>query len=262
MKSIVKAMFLLVLISGTCGLSSCKKDNKSTTPKNPVKKGMLMFHLHNYVSENEVDAYGPVYTSDAGRQISLSLSQFYLSGIYLLKEDGSRYDLSGVMIIKTLDKQTYMVAEVPVGTYKTLGFNVGLGSDTSSKSPSTSSTDALNHPEMWFGSTAQPEGYIYFNAQGKVDTTANANGSVADMQSFNYKIGTEAHSVAVVMPQLTLNITEDAHEYAHLIVDYGKLFNGFDLSDPANLHVASKAENTSWIANTISTNIASMFRYE
>lgn len=262
----MKQTFISILIIATTIVLStgCKKNDDNTSPVNPVKtdSGMLYFHLHTNIGDSEVDDYNTIYTLPNGRQMSLSKAQMYLSDIQLVRQNGTTYTIPNVTILKTLETETYLVATVPVDTYSSVKFNVGL--DAATNQLSASSNALLNHPEMWFSSSAQPGGYIFMNVQGNIDTTTNANGAAAQMQPFIYEIGTAAHYPQVVMPDHSpyYVVSKTEATYIHLIIDYSKLFNGVQLNNSSNLSVHSTADNSSAISNTITNNIPGMFRYE
>ena len=115
---------------------------------------------------------------------------------------------------------------------------------------------------MWLGSTAQPDGYVFVNFKGSIDTTAAAIGTTAQMQPFSYLIGTNANYRKVNMPDNNYSVTAGQIQYVHLIIDYNMLFNGIQLNHNSNLTVASVADNATPLGTAISNNIASMFSYE
>jgi hypothetical protein len=249
----------------TC-FSACKKKKADTPDLNDpakVPKGTFELHLHTYIDNNEVDAYNIAYTTDLGRKISLSTAQLYVTNIQLIRLDGSAFDFTGKKILKVLDQETYIIGEAPVGNYKSIRFKVGLDPGTNSFDPLKSADSAiLNRPEMWFGGTAQPDGYIFMNVQGKIDTTADASGSLAQMQPFTYKIGTDANYRQISMPDKNFTIAEGQAEFGHILIDYNKLFAGIALNKPENLSVTSVSANSSTPATLIISNIPSMFMYE
>ena len=254
-----KLIYILLLI--WTGFSACEKpkpeDSKS---EEQVPTGTLLFHLHTYIDNSEVDGYGFTYTTDAGRNISLSIAQLYISDIQVVKLDGSVIDLPDTILLKNLVTETYTAGKVPVGNYKAIRFKVGLNAASDALNPtSTKDSLALNHSEMWFANTAQPDGYVYMNVQGTVDTTSDLSGA---MQSFAYKIGTEANCVQVNMPEQNFTVLENQAEYGHIIIDYSKLFTGLKLSELNNLSVSGKANNNSVVAQKIKVNIPLMFKYE
>lgn len=252
---------LLVLTLVTVVFVSCKKDKTEPTPDptTPTPTGTLMMHLHTYIGINEVDAYNIVYTDELDRKISLSLAQMYISGIELVKADGTTYSVSGTKVLKVFETETYLLGNVPVGNYTSVRFKVGLDATTNGMDPSAN-TALLNHAEMWLGATAQPDGYVFLNAQGKIDTTADASGTVAQMQNFTLKIGTNAHYVTVNMPAQNFTILKDQVEYLHMYADYSKLFSGLDLHQV--LTVSSVADNGTTLGNAVAGKIATIFSYE
>ena len=242
------------------GNTGCKKhDSGSVTT---VDSGKVEFHIHTYVADSEIDGYNTIYQMANGRKLSLSLAQFYISEIELIRTDGTTYPLTGKILLKTLEQEEYELGNVPVGTYKAVRFKIGLDAATNVL-PATAN-DVLNHSEMWFGSTAQPDGYTFLNAQGMIDTTTNANGTAAQMQPFDYRIGTSTHYVQVTLPDQTTpyNVTKGNTEFVHLLFDYSQLFNGITLNNPANLMIMTKADNSSALSNSVSNNIPAAVRYE
>jgi hypothetical protein len=115
---------------------------------------------------------------------------------------------------------------------------------------------------MWFGTSAQPSGYIYVNIEGKIDTTAIGNGTVAQMIPFSYKIGTIANSKQVILPDNNFAVLPNLAEYVHITINYMKLFEGVDLTKNNNLLIQNQGDNLGILAKLIVNNIPSMFRYE
>ncbi|MEY4937493.1 MAG: hypothetical protein RIS64_3852, partial [Bacteroidota bacterium] len=137
---------------------------------------------------------------------------------------------------------------------------VGLDPTTNLLNPMMPSDSALlNKSEMWFNNTAQPDGYIFMNVQGKIDTSANRN---KPLVPFSYKIGTNAHFVQVNMGDKNFTLEEGKSIFGHLWIDYSKLFNGIPLNLAPNLSVKTVQDNSSALAAKIANNIPSMFIYE
>ncbi len=256
---IVITVFLNILFI-SCKKKSDPAPEESGAAEN-VPMGRLSLHLHNYIENTEVDAYNITYTTSDGRKISLDLGQLYLSNIQLIKLDGSVYTIPNAIVLKKQEFETYQVADVPVGNYKTVRFNIGFDQATNQKLPS-GTVDLFNTPNMWFSSTAQPNGYVFFNFQGKIDTTSNANGTAGQMQPFKYMIGTNSNLRQKTMPDKNFTISPNQNQFLHLQIDYSKIFNGIQLNNPGNLSVASTDDNASVLANKIANNIPSLFIYE
>lgn len=260
MKTVITHLIkpLLILLAAITFLSSCKKEKQPDPTPATTPTGTVILHLHSFVGLNEV-AYDSIYTDLSGRKISLNMAQLYLSGIELQKADGSFYGLSNAKVLKTLENEEYILGTAPVGNYKSFRFKVGLDAGTNAADPSTNAA-LLNHTEMWFNTTAQPDGYVFMNVQGKVDTTAGGAGPDANMQNFVFKIGTNAHYKQVTMPDQPFSILQDQAQFVHMYIDYGKLFTGIDLHQP--LMVGSVADNTSALSNAVTNNIPLIFNYE
>jgi hypothetical protein len=257
MKNILNQNFILMFLGLL--LTACTP-KQTVLPEPIVPKGTFMLHLHTYLDNNEVDLYNIDYTLLDGRKISLSMAQLYLSDIQLVKLDGSTVPFAGKKIFKVLETDTYLVGDVAVGNYKSIRFKVGLDPTTNLLNPMMPSDSALlNKSEMWFNNTAQPDGYIFMNVQGKIDTSANRN---KPLVPFSYKIGTNAHSVQVNLGDKNFTVEEGKSIFGHLWIDYSKLFNGIPLNLAPNLSVKTVQDNSSALAAKIANNIPSMFIYE
>ncbi len=255
-------LFLVVLLLA----SACDKKDKETDPSpdvggTVVPTGTLLLHLHNYLDETEVDGYNIVYTTLEGRKIMLTKAQLYLSEFELVKLDGSIHSISDKYILKVQDNQVYDLGKVPVGNYKSIRFKVGLNSTLNATVPGASD-DLLNKTDMWFGSTAQPDGYVFLHLAGKIDTTEEANATVANMQPFQYRIGTNAQFKQVTMPDKNYSIVADQVQYAHMYVDHSKLFSGVTLTDEDNLMMVSPADNATALGILLGNNMQHLFVYE
>ncbi len=246
----------LLIIASACN----KKDNTTVTPT--VDSTRLYFHLHTNLDTNEVAAYNEVYEMESGRKISASIAQLYISNIQLVKEDGSLYSIPGAIIYKVQETEPYYLGMIPVGNYRSVRFHVGL--DEATNALDAAANEALNHSEMWFGTAAQPGGYVYVNFAGKIDTTTNGDGTELQMQPFVYKLGTSTAYKEVDMPDHdpAFNAEKDVIQYVHMTIDYSKLFDGVQLNNSANLSITDAAANASAIGTTVQNNIPNMFSYE
>lgn len=255
-----KIIFSLVLV---LVFSSCKKEvdsNQTNTDNAPIEKGTLKFHLHTYVSDLEVDAYGIDYPMATGRTLSLGLAQLYISDIELVKLDGSVVKCSSNGVLKVFESETVTIGDALVGNYQKIRFKVGLLPNVNKLDPTTSGYATLLHqPEMWFESTAQPSGYVFMNFSGEIDTTKTQSGVKVP---FEYKIGTDKNLVQVEMPQKNFSVMKDIVNYLHIKIDYSLFFDGIDLTNNSNLHVKSVLDNELPIVNQLKNNIPKMFIYE
>ena len=252
---------MFIIVSCFSLLVACKK--KDVTPVTSIENiptGLLKFHLHTYIGENEVDAYGVETQMPDGRSITLNMAQLYISEIQLVKLDGSLYKVPCNGVLKVLESDGVTIGEIPVGNYKSIRFKVGLTPIVNALEPLTTGyVNLLNQPEMWLSSSAQPDGYAFLNFAGSIDTTSSKTGKQIP---FEYKIGTDANVTYVEMPTQNFSIYKDVVEYVHMKIEYDRLFEDITLTNNANLHVKSKTENALPIVNTLKNNIAKLFIYE
>ena len=251
-----------VALIGVLLLSACKKEvqNTSDTTQEVVPTGLLKLHLHTFIGEQKVDEYGIENQMSDGRMISLNLAQMYLSDIQLVKLDGSLYNVPSNGVLKVFESESVTIGNVAVGNYKSVRFKVGLLPSVNKLAPTvTGYANLLNQPEMWFSSKAEPDGYVFLNFTGNIDTTASKTGALVP---FEYKIGTDAHLVQVEMLQQNFSLLKDVVGYVHMKIDYAKLFEGIDLSNNENLNVKTTANNSKPVVKSIKQNIPNMFLYE
>lgn len=245
-------LFVAVLFAGLLSFSSCKKD---------AGTGTFALHLHTYLDNNEVEDYNTIYITDSGRKISLELAQLYLSHIQLVKTDGTVFDVSGKKVLKVLEEDVYDLGDVPAGDYKSIRFHLGFDA-TDNKAAASSDAAVLDHPEMWFGAAPQPDGYVFLHVKGTIDPTADASGTVAQMQPFEYKFGTSANYIEVSLPEKTFTVVKGEEALEHLLFDYSAIFNGIDLTQSANLSVLTAAANATTPGTLFTSKLAAGFRYE
>jgi hypothetical protein len=245
----------------TISFTSCKKDDKDDPIVPITEKGTVLLHLHNYLDDTDLGEVPGIFnTNNAGRDISITKADLYISEIQFIKLDGTIHSFSEKRILKTFSNVLYLLGEIPVGNYNTVKFKVGLDSTTNATNPSSSPDSViLNKPDMWFGSTVQPDGYVFMNVQGMIDTSSDLSGAHIP---YNYKIGTNENYQSITVTGINLTIIKDQAQTAHMVADYNILFNGIQLNQSSNLSITTPAENNSALADIVATNIQNMFKPE
>ena len=157
-----KKVLSLIAASLLISFSSCKKD-KVEDPV--VTDGSIMFHIHTMADTTEVDALGDTIFLSSGRMIVVDLAKMYISNIRLIKTDNSEVSLGTVKILQKQGTEEYGLGTAPAGNYKSVKFDIGL-SDADNASSPASGDAILNQSSMWFGATAQPDGYVFVNFAG------------------------------------------------------------------------------------------------
>jgi hypothetical protein len=263
---VIFQLLVIILISWGCKPDKDpepqNKDTTTTTNPPQVEKGTLLLHLHHFIGEEELYLYNSLMQTEDGKKLKISLAQLYLTDFQLEKLDGTFYKVPDALILKIQDETTYEVGKVPAGNYKGIRFKVGLDPETNKKVPGSEASDLLNRKEMWFGNSAQPEGFIFFNIKGNVDTTRANSSDENALVPFEYRIGTDRNYVQVIMPEYRYTILPNRADFLHFKIDISRIFNGVDISKAAGLSVKTPAENNTPIADQLVKNIATMFNYE
>ena len=248
---------LLTITTITLLLLACKKEVSTSST---IPKGNLILHLHSNIGEKEIDSLNEDLKTPEGRNISISMAQFYISDIQLVKLDGSIYNLPFNGSLKRFDEESINISDINVGNYKSVRFKVGLIPAINKLFPTAEGYNILlNQSEMWFGNMAKSDEYVFLNFAGQIDTTKAMNGVKVP---FEYRIGGNDNLISVDMPEQNITILEGQIGYAHMVIDYSKFFENIDLTNTENLKVQSLEDNKKTIVSTLKTNIASMFRYE
>ncbi|MEP7324077.1 MAG: MbnP family protein [Saprospiraceae bacterium] len=248
---------LLILSTGlfiySLSTTSCNSDNPAEKP------GSLAFHMHTLIDSNEVNNYGELLTTAEGRKITVTTAQMYISNVKLIKTNGDVVDGPSSVILVKQGIEEYEFGDAPAGNYKTVRFDVGL-SDAANASTPLASDLVLYQPSMWFGATPQPQGFVFINFQGSIDTTDTQLG--INLIPFAFKIGTNAHRVTITMPEQNFSVVSDQLNVVHLEANYAKLLDPVDLNVNGNLNITTPEENSwDWISQ-MEESIAGMFTYE
>ena len=254
------------------GITSCKHKNSN----NP-DSATFFFHFHTQIIDSTIGGnldgydsnttgsfnYSPWCFDSLGRRIKLLVPQFFVSNIMLVNANGNMLSLNNVVLLKGLDSEDYYLCKVPVGTYVSAMFTVGLGNTDDVTAPATNFiTDGVPYPlqsSMWNG--ANYYGMVITGAYDPVatDTAVNPTGAI----SFSFEIpnslttatqvalptrGSAAYPVYIASAGST--------NYSHVLCDYGKLLSGI------NLQASNQTSVNPLIADSLAARIPNMFRYE
>jgi len=251
--------------------TSCKKSSGGSSDS-----GTFYFHLHTQVNDSTIGGNpGPDSTNWAfdsnGRYIYLSTPQFFISGIQLVNANGNVYYVNAVLL-KGLDSEDYYLAKVPVGTYVSANFVVGLNSTDNALSPATLFiTDGNYFPlesSMYLGTGS---GYNSMIIQGIYDSSShpgsiNASPGANDLFTFNYAIPNAMTSgITIKMPTRgsssfpVYSLLSGGTQYCHLLCDYGRLMYSVNYITQNQTNGTSIAPA---VADTLVAHLSNMFRYE
>ena len=240
-------------------LFSCKKETQKIDDTGLlIPTGKLWMHLHSYIDQHDVNTYGKEHTNLEGRKFILDFGQYFLTDFQLVKLNGEVYSIDTTIVLKTLEQESYLLGDIPVGNYKEFRFKLGLNNFFNNLNPGDLNSGELQDTAMWFNSDAFDGDYIYFHAKGQIDTSVNLTGKMA---SFNYRVGTEANLCSIQLPENNFAVYDGLISYIHLKGDFTKLFNGIKLSEETNLKVINRTDNQSKteLISILKQNIESTF---
>ena len=257
---------ITMFMASSVFMTSCRKKNSTSD------SATFLFHFHTQIIDStiggNVDGYDSNttgshnhwYLDSLGRPIELFVPQFFVSGIVLVNANGSTYSLNNVVVLKGLDSEDYYLCKVPVGTYVSAKFTVGLSS-ADDVSPASFITDGVPYPlqsSMWNGTN-----YYGMVVTGAYDTSAGATGinplpfsfQIPNNLTTQYQVVLPARGTATV-PYSVYLATSGSTNYIHVYCDYGKLLSGIDLK------TSNQTSVNPLIADSLAARIPSMFRYE
>ncbi len=261
MKTLLPVLLLLMLALAAC---------RPIAPAGPMQYGTVNLRIQSFVDSNLLDT-GKVAKDATGRRYKLKIAQFYFCGIVLRNTNGNAYPFTGFYGLNKPASQLYVIGSVPVGTYSSTTFSVGLDAQTNSINPNTyplgvGNPLALQTPPMWFGSTSQ--GYIFMNVQGSADTTAAHNGPCN--YPFSYQTGGFLldRGVDIISPIIAgvglsgYTVYPNQTYVVNIKADFGVLLQGINFQTQNSANPYSTIPAVKALATQVANNIPSMFSYQ
>lgn len=262
MKTLLPLLVIFLL-----ALASCRQ----VAPAGPMQYGTVNLHIQSYVDSNLIDT-AKVAKDATGRRYKLNVAQFYFCGLVLRNTNGNAYPFISFYGLSAPGSQPYYVGSVPVGTYSSTTFSVGLDAPTNSINPNTyplgtgNPLALQNNPSMWFGSTTQ--GYIFMNVQGYADTTALQNG--ACNFHFSYQTGGFLQDrgvdiISPIIPGLGLSgytIYPNQTYILNVKADFGTLLQGINFKTQSTANPYSSNPAVKALSSQFANSIPSMFSYQ
>ena len=268
----VLSLIVLTISLMSVGMTSCKP-KKSNTPDS----ASFLFHFHTQIIDSTIGGntdgydsnttgsfnYSPWCFDSLGRRIKLLVPQFFVSNIMLVNASGNMLSLNNVVVLKGLDSEDYYLCKVPVGTYVSAMFTVGLNNTDDVTAPTTNFiTDGIPFPlqsSMWNGNS-----YYGMEVTGAYDPVAGDTAvKPTGASPFSFEIPNSlTTAVQVTLPTRGTSAypvyiaSAGSVNYIHVLCDYGKLLSGI------NLATSNQTSVNPLIADTLAARIPNMFRYE
>ena len=274
------AISIILLTLNSFFITSCTKPVANTVTND---SGYFYFHLHTNIYDSTIggntdgadsNAAGPGASpwnyDQLGRRILLTVPQFFISNIMLTNASGTMLTLNNVVLLKGLDSEDYYCCKVPVGTYTSAMFNVGLSTANNNMAPTTMFlSNGFTYPSEASMYMSSSMGYYGMVVKGQYDTTAAHTGVNPINFSLSIPNGlTYTTANSVMLPTRGTGayasypvyiLTKGGTQYVHIYCDYGKLLSAINLKTS---YLTDGMMNNPAVADTLANNIPNMFRYE
>ena len=187
------------------GFTSCTEDD-IVDPIVEVSSASIDFSVNHRVG-TQIFTAGTAYSVGVNENATFSRYAYLLGSFYLMAEDGSKViiDSQYAHIEAHSGKTTFSLVDIPYGTYKSIGFSIGLDSAVNHGNPNQYNSDhplsAINNSLHW----GWVGGYIFTAIEGKdVDADesiifhlAGSNNKVDFELPTNFTHGAAGSSVAL-----------------------------------------------------------------
>ncbi|MFB1013949.1 MAG: hypothetical protein QMC68_09360 [Bacteroidia bacterium] len=201
----MKKTFYIMLGLLAIGFTSCTEDDV-VDPIVEVNSASIDFSVNHRVG-TQIFTAGTAYSAGDNNQASFSRFAYLLGSFYLIAEDGSKVTIDSqyAHIEAHSGKTTFSLVDIPYGTYKSMGFSIGLDSAINHGNPNQYNTDhplsSINNSLHW----GWVGGYIFTAIEGKdVDADesiifhlAGSNNKVDFELPTNFTHGAAGSSVAL-----------------------------------------------------------------
>ncbi len=227
-----------------------------------AQTGALTIQFDNVVGNEDLVLHKKTYKNALEEEFTISLFQYYVSNLCLIKADGSEYVVpqeDSYFLIREHDAKTHTATlnNVPKGKYSAIRFTIGVDSvrNTADVSARTGCLDVGGEGKDMYW--AWNSGYIFVKMEG--NSSAIALSETRKQQKFLYHIGlfggigekktlNNIKLTTLAFGGKELKIKANQPQYLVIKTDALRLLNG-----PANI---SFAKNPSVMAGPYSATIA------
>ncbi len=223
----------------------------STRAKTVANKGKLIITFINYVGDKKLKLDSANYTNLSGQSFTITNFKYYVGNFRLKRNDGTEYTSEEYFLIKEDDDKSKQITldDVPVGTYSSIEFIVGVDSIHNCSGAQSGALDPANGM-FWTWNT----GYIFMKLEGK-SPASNSPGHIFEFHIGGYK------APANCIRKVTLNLNDRISfkqnpDYLYINVDASEVMKTPTTIDLSKLSSVTDFRN----ATTIADNYADMFR--
>lgn len=237
----------LVLLAAIVCLWGCKKKDE---PINNTTTGNVTIKLEHVCNTDPLVFNTVWYMNANGDSLKISKFNYYISNIKLVKDDGTTFveNESYHLIQGDIESsKTFSISNVPLGTYKSISFMIGVDSVRNVSGAQTGALDPANGM-FWNWNT----GYVMAKMEGESPQAAQTGNSVI------YHLGgyggdvNVLRTVSIQLP--TLTVSKDKSPALHMKADAMEWFKTPNLIKLNELSVLAGKN-----ANLIADNYMDMF---
>lgn len=245
MKKILNLLFILI------SLVSCKQNDE---PQSVLLRFNDSFFSKQLGYKTSLDLNNIFYENEAGNILNFTTIKYYISGFWAEKENGEILKVGGYNLIDFSARsfEPLLMGNLPTGTYKRFGFNIGVDSIANHSDPTlrpnSSPLSVLMAKDMhWDWNT----GYIFMKLEGNYKADSNAVSKL-----FAIHIGLDRNLVPLTFNvPFTVNVSSRTMT---LDVNWDKVFNAKRVIDLAKADFTHSMNDTI-LAPAVVENLQSLF---
>ena len=214
-----KQTILILLVVGMLSAWSC-------TEKNTPKKGSIRLTFNHNWTINPLEYNKIQYTNAANNTLSIEKIKYFITNIRLQKLSGEYITSPSRGLIDTENgKISFLVNDLPLGSYQKIEFVLGVDPENNHKDPNTfGASDPLNvvnHGDMHWDWNP---GYIFLKVEGKYYKSSGQT------STYFYHIGLDQYALVNAF-EAKIQVTEGNQNNAVFEVKLSKFFNSPNVWD-------------------------------
>lgn len=268
MKTLVKILPLLVLITA----ASCKKDKKNDpapetpntptvpTPTTPTTSmpGSLKLHFENMVDTNDL-VFGNNYVNAMGDTFKISKFNYYISNVVITKTDNSTFtEPNSYHLVRHSSTSSGLItlANVPAGSYKSVSFMIGVDSTRNVSGTQNGDLDPVVASDMYWSWNS---GYIFVKLEGTSPKSGATDKSLVYHVGGGGGVNKAQRMVTLTFGTSTADVSQTATPIVHISADALEMLktpNAIDFS--TSFFLMGPGAN----AKKYADNYADMFHFE
>lgn len=230
MKNLI-GLFVVILMV----FSACRDDEKEANMN-------LVFQAN---FGNEILELNKEYTLLDGKAFNIARSDFFLSDVRLVSDNGTEVDLFDYIQVDFESSPggvSFLAKDIPSQNYETIRFGLGLNEEQNKTEPiDYSSDDPLNNSGYYWSAW---DSYIFSKTEGRVDD--NGDGNVSEGWIFHTGKDELYREVSLVLDKEIAH-NDNGNDEIRIVVDHKPMFeqNGEAVElgiihDPTDLNILGK----------------------